>query len=182
MRPRPIGVDDVAVVEDVQLLGATAAGRIDGEQDGPGDAASHHAQDAEDLEPSHVQVRVKRLVVQDEEILGHGDVGDPPEPRLGGLGGPPVLAQGLIVGTRAVQMTISLASKGENQEVDRGHDQGGNEGREEGGERGGLGSVAVFARVARLLRTVSAPERPIYIDVDLIRIVTMPTPVRGCDK
>lgn len=70
-----LSITDVGNTEHVQLLTATAASRIDGEEDRPGDDAANKHQDRDQLEEAQQQIRVHRVVLQDVGVgkLVHGD-------------------------------------------------------------------------------------------------------------
>lgn len=63
-----VTIPDVRQGEDVQLRFDASAGRIDGEQDGPGHQAADEADDGYQLEVAEQEVRVHRVVLQDVRI------------------------------------------------------------------------------------------------------------------
>jgi len=64
---------DVAVGENIQLHLGTAACGVDGEKDGPGDAAADEAENARDAQEAKIEVGVERLMLEGV------DIGDLPE-------------------------------------------------------------------------------------------------------
>jgi hypothetical protein len=68
---------DVGHRDDVQLLLATAASRVDGEQDRPGDEAADQARNDRHAQKAEEEVAIKRVVGQD---IGIGNLEEGREP------------------------------------------------------------------------------------------------------
>ncbi|KFZ14047.1 hypothetical protein V502_06294 [Pseudogymnoascus sp. VKM F-4520 (FW-2644)] len=128
----------VAKGQQVKTLGAIAARRVDGEQDGPGDEAAEEADGDEDAHVAQEQVGVERLGL---EHIGIGDLPEGAEPvehasweLWGALASPEV-------GSRGIEATVRPTQDQEDGDIDEGDEQGRDQCRDETGDGGVLVGV-----------------------------------------
>jgi hypothetical protein len=81
-----IWINDVAHAQNLELLHAAAASRIDGEQHGPNDEAAGEADVAEDLDEAQKEEAVEGAVVEDVGVGCLKERLDPIEPAIGKVG------------------------------------------------------------------------------------------------
>lgn len=119
---------DVAIGQDVELLAAVAARGVDGEQDGPGDAAADEAEGAGDAHEAEVEVGVERLVLESVDIGDLPKGAEPVEEAAGQGGRAFVFSQAPEVGSGRVVAAVGLAEDQEDGDVDGRDDENGHQG------------------------------------------------------
>lgn len=80
-----VGVDDVADGQEIQLAESAAAGAVEREEDGPGEAAAGEADDGQDLEEAEEEETIDGAVVEDEGVWDLEEGDDPLDEALGQL-------------------------------------------------------------------------------------------------
>lgn len=141
--------------QQIKLGLAPIAGGIDGEQDGPGDAAADEADDGEHLQEAQVEKAIERLVIEHQVVGEILEGPEPIEPPFGQVLGPQRLGHAGEEGARAVDALHLVPQEQEDEEEGPGLDAHGDQGGEEAGDGGagpggGGGRHVGGGRAARL--------------------------------
>lgn len=78
-----LGIGDVAETDDIQLLLASAACRIDREENGPGYKTAYEADGHRNLEVPEQEEAIKRVVIEDIAVRDLVESADPIEHAIG---------------------------------------------------------------------------------------------------
>jgi len=76
-------IDDIAKGQEIELLLPVTSSSIDGEKDGPGNAASDEADSDGDLEIAKEEEAIERMVIEDVAIWNLKESPQPVEKALG---------------------------------------------------------------------------------------------------